>query len=141
MKKIIAITLILFASVAGAQQLGNLTGTVLTSSARTATQTLSPDITNPQWRGGHFIIDVSAYTSGTLTPTIQGKDSASGQYYDILVGSAISATGVTVLKVYPGIAASANAAASDVLPRVWRFKMTGTATPVVTYSVGSQLVQ
>lgn len=141
MKKIILAALLAVSLSASAQQLGNLSGTLLSSSARTATSVVTPDQTNPQWRGGHFIINVSAYTRGTYTPTIQAKDPASGTYYPILIGSAISSTGTTVLKVYPGITAVANGATSDILPRTWRLSFAGTSTPTMTFGVGMFLEQ
>jgi len=123
------------------QQNGNLSSIILPSAARTAASVLSSDITNPQWRGGHFIVNISAYTSGSYVVTVQGKDPVSSNYYDILVGSAITATGTTVLKVYPGIATIAGGAASDTLPRVFRVKVAASATPVATYSIGAFLEQ
>ena len=122
-------------------QAGNLMGVLLPSAARTATQTTSADITNLQWRGGHFIITFSSLTSGTFTPVVEGKDSVTGNYYTILTGTAITASGTTILKVYPGIAPIAGGASSDLLPKTFRFKMTATGSPNATYSVGSALEQ
>lgn len=113
------------------------------SAARTAT-TDTADQTDENAEGVHVIIDVTAVTgtTPTLTPRIQGKDPASGGYYDILVGVAITATGMTVLKVGPGLAATANAAASDVLPDVWRLRCDiGGTTPSFTFSVGAVLAE
>jgi hypothetical protein len=118
---------------------GNLTATILPSAARTAATVNSTDFTNNTWRGAHVIINVSAFTSGTYTPRIQAKDPISGNYYDLLIGPAIAATGTTVLKIYPGIVASPNAAASDILPRTWRVQVNGAATPSMTFSVSAFL--
>lgn len=120
---------------------GNLSAILLPSAARTATSVVSADITNTQWRGGHFIVNVSAYASGTYTPTIQGKDPASGTYYTILEGNAISATGTTVLKVYPGATPIAGGVASDIIPKTFRVSMAASSTATVTYSVGASLSQ
>lgn len=108
----------------------------LPSAAYTATAT-SADLINPSYRGVHVLINVSAYTSGNFTPKIQGKDPVSGNYYDILVGAAISSApaAVVVLKVYPGITAASNVAVSDIIPQTWRITMVGAATPVATFSV------
>ena len=134
MKKIALFVALLLVGVgAFAQQ--SIKGTLLPSAARTATAN-SADISNPVNRGVHVIINVSAYTSGTFTPRIQGKNPITGVYYDILAGNTISSTGVTVLKVYPGIAAVANGSASDAIPGTWRFQMTGAATPSATFSAG-----
>ncbi len=117
---------------------GNVT--VLVSEARTATVD-SPDQANQEVRGLHVIIDVTSITTApSVVPKIQGKDSLSGKYYDVLVGAAIVATGTTVLKVYPGIAASANVAASDILPAVWRVRMEHANADSITYSVGATVI-
>jgi len=113
---------------------------LLASLARTANVD-TPDQTNFGHKGLHLIIDVTAISlTPSVVPTIQGKDPLSGKYYDILVGVAITATGTTVLKVYPGVTASANVAASDVLPLIWRLHMEHADTDSITYSVAANLV-
>lgn len=92
--------------------------------------------------------NVSALTSnaGSLTlaasvvPTIQAQNPTSGNWYDVLVGAAITATGLTVLKVYPGITPVANAAASDVLPATWRLSVVHSDTTPVTYSASAWVI-
>lgn len=126
------------AGLAYAQQ-RNLPVTVLASAARTATTVTSADQVNDSWSSAHVIINVSAYTSGNYTPKVQAKDPVSGTYYDLCVGTAISATGITLLKVGPGFAASPNAICGDMLPRVWRISLAGASTPVMTFSVGAFL--
>lgn len=122
-----------FSSISHAQQ--NIQGSLLVSAARTATAN-SSDRDNVGTRGIHVIVNISAYTSGTFTPTIQGKDPITGTYYTILAGTALNSTGTTILKVYPGITAAANASASDFIPKTWRVSMVGASTPVATFSVG-----
>ena len=113
--------------------------TLYASAARTATVT-GTDQFNLGHRGLHLVIDVTAVTATpSIVPTIQGK-SATGIYYDILVGTAITATGTIVLKVYPGIGAVAGGAASDVLPAVWRLLLTHADADSATYSVAANLV-
>jgi hypothetical protein len=88
-------------------------------------------------------VNVSAMSGSgaSLTVTLQGKDVVSGQYYTVLTSAAITTTGLTVLRIYPGISASANAAANDVLPPVWRvsYAITGTS-PAVTATVGASML-
>jgi hypothetical protein len=99
---------------------------------------------NDMARGLHLVVDITAVsgTSPTLTVTIEGYDPISGKYYTILASTALNATGTTVLKVYPGLTASANAAANDILPKFWRVKWVigGTATPTVTASIAASLI-
>lgn len=112
---------------------------LLASAARTAATVSSADQTNPQWHSVQVIINVSAYTSGSYTPTIQGKDPVSGNYYTLLTGAALSGTGTTVLSVGPGVTAATNTAAGLYLPRTWRITFAGAATPSMTFSVGAVL--
>lgn len=111
-------------------------GTLLASAARTAT-TASDWFCNDEHRGVHVTINA---TAASATPsvvfTIQGLDRTSGQTYDLLASAAITGTGTTVLKVYPGLTASANAVASDVLPRDWRVRAVHADADSITYSVG-----
>lgn len=132
---ILATLLAAFALVATAQS--NVLGTALTSAARTVT-TASADIVNTSYRGAHVAINVTSFTSGTWTPVIQGKDPVSLNYYDICTGPAIAATGLTIVKVYPGITSAVENAptCNDFLPRTWRVNMVGASTPSATFSVG-----
>jgi hypothetical protein len=101
------------------------------------------DLAKHQARGMVLVVNVSAITGSgaSLTVTLQGKDAVSGQYYTLLTSPAITATGMTVLRIYPGITASANAAANDVLPAQWRvaYAITGTS-PAVTATVGANML-
>lgn len=94
--------------------------------------------------GGGHTATVSTTTQGGTTPsivfTVQGKDAVSGKYYDVLVSPAITATGTTVLKIYPGITASSNASANDVLPLTWRVKAVAANAQSATYSIGCNYV-
>jgi hypothetical protein len=114
--------------------------TLLASAARTAS-TDSGDLLNDQHRGVVVVIDV---TAAAATPsvvfTVQGKDPLSGKYYDILASAAVVATGTTVLKVYPGITAAANAAVSDVVPQHWRVKAVAADSDSLTYSMYACLI-
>ncbi len=118
----------------------NYEATLFASAARTATAD-SPDQQNIEARGLHVIIDVTLDPAlASITPHIQGKDLVSGEYYDLLVGVAIAATGMTVLKVYPGITVAANVSASDILPKTWRVRMVHADGDSITYSIGANLV-
>lgn len=113
---------------------------VLASAARTAAVT-SDRYPSYGCRGLHLVIDVTAVTdTPSLTVTIQGYDELSGKYYSLLVGTAITATGTTVLKVYPGIATLAGGAASDVLPNSWRVSIAVGDSDSATYSVAAHLI-
>lgn len=139
MKKLLLVfALLVFTTCALGQSNPNLSGTIAPSAARTATYT-SADQTNLTYRGVAVIIDITAFTSGTWTPTIQGKDVASGKYYTILTGAVLNGTGTTVLYVYPGMVPVTNVAVSFALPKTWRVVLTGASTPISTYSIGVNL--
>lgn len=119
--------------------------TLFASAARNADEN-SADQTNLRYRGLHLILDVTAFAGDdSFTFTIQGKDPASGKYYDLLASAAISTTGTTVLKLYPGLTAAANSVENDLLPRTWRVKadytQAGAAADTLTFSVGAVLIR
>lgn len=112
--------------------------TLLASAARTATNSTASQV-NGDSQAVHVVVDVTAGTSGfSVTPKIEAKDAASGVWYTLLEGLAITATGTTVLRVGPGLTASANATAADYLPQLWRVTMTHADTKSITYTVGAQ---
>lgn len=110
--------------------------TVFPSAARTATAT-GDDIEVRAGRGLHLTINA---TAASATPsvvfTIQGKDVTSGSYYTILASAAITGTGTTVLRVFPGATAAANTVANDSLPGIIRVIATAADADSLTYSVG-----
>ena len=111
--------------------------TLFGSAARTATVN-GDDQVNGGARGVVVVIDV---TAASATPsvvfTIQGKDPATGKYHTLLASAAVTGAGTTVLKVFPGATAAANAAANDCLPAIWRVIATHGDADSITYSVGA----
>ena len=108
------------------------------SAVFTGTQA-TPDQGGTGFRGLHLSVNMTAVPGVvTVTPHIQGKD-AMGNYYDILVGPAIVAIGLTILKVGEGILAAANAVAQDILPDVWRVNFVQSGAGNFTYEVAATL--
>ena len=118
---------------------GSSNVTLLASASRTTSQT-GADTTNYNHAGIHAVLDMTTVGTGSVTLTIQGKDEASGKYYTILAGAAVTTNSTNVYKVYPGITAAANASASDVLPRTFRIIVTANNANAATYSVGYSLI-
>ena len=119
----------------------NRTVTIHDSKARTADPTVV-DQSNAGCRGLHLIIDVTAVdATPSVVFTIKGKDPVSGKVWTILASAAIVATGTTVLKVYPGLTAAANAAANDILPPTWQVTAVHGDADSITYTVTAQLVR
>lgn len=129
----------LFNGVTTDKERGNVNLTLLASAARTAT-TNSGDQVNYNGRGLHVIVDVTVAGTGSITITIQGKDPVSGQYYTILAGAAITTISTNIYKVYPGLPATANVSANDILPRTWRVLVTANNANTITYSVGASMI-
>lgn len=123
---------------------GNVdTAALITVSAAnpSATQN-SSDQTNYNGRGVIVVFRMSSIGSNTgLTLTIQGKDAASGQYYTLLSGAAVTTNSTNVYTVYPGAPATANVSANSPLPRTWRVQVTTSdTTHAVSYTVGASVI-
>jgi len=114
-------------------------GTWLATGARTTTQT-SPDLDT---NGAAYLNVVLDVTDVSATPSVtfkvQGKDPASGKYYDILAGAAVTTQSTNRYRVGPTLAAVANSIAQDYLPEVIRFVVTANNSNSATYSVGWSL--
>jgi hypothetical protein len=109
-------------------------GAVQTLTAQAAGTVATGNLDTQQAKGCILLINVTAVT-GSLTVSLKGVDPTSGASYTVLASAAISATGLTVLRVYPGLTASANATANDVLPNtcvISSVVATGPATATVT---------
>ena len=72
--------------------------------------------------------------------TIQGRDPASGDFYTILASAAITGTGTTILRVFPGSTVTANVSANDTLPKRCRILAAHADADSITFSVGISLV-
>lgn len=81
-------------------------------------------------------ISLLAGTAPTLTVTITGV-TPGGQTYTILASAVLNATGLTVLRVYPGLTGVANLKADDVLPSSVRIDTAigGSAGQAVTATI------
>jgi hypothetical protein len=114
---------------------------ILESAARVATNQTPDQYNYAGHKGLHLFINVTAITATpSVVFTIQGKDSITGNYYTLLVSAAIVATGVTTLKIYPGLVVAGNLAANDVLPLVWRVNCAHGDADSITYSITADLL-
>jgi len=116
--------------------------TVYASAARTATPTA---VTFPAGRYNflHLSIDVTAATATpSVVCTVDGLDTVSGKYYNLLTSAALTESGVPftrVLKIGPGLPVTANVSANDILTDTIRVTMTHADSDSITYSVGANL--
>jgi hypothetical protein len=122
------------------RQRGNVdTGALITATGATTTQTTA-DQTNYNGRGVKVVLDMTTVGTGSVTATIQGKDTASGKYYTLLAGAAVATNSTNVYSVYPGLPATTNVSANDLLPRTWRVVVTANNANPTTYSVGASVI-
>lgn len=109
--------------------------TLLASAARTTTQT-SADIVCYNAKKLIVTLDMTVVGTGSVTVSIDGKDSTSGKYYNILTGAAITTNSTNRYRIGETLAAVANSVAQDYLPRVIRIVVTANNANSATYSVG-----
>lgn len=113
---------------------------VLASAARTATPTKALQ-SNPGARGVQIVINVTAVgVTPSVVFTVQGYSALGAEYFTVLASAAVTATGTTVLRVYPGLVAAANLTANDVLPAVWAVDAVHGNGTTITYSVAATLL-
>lgn len=114
--------------------------TVFASAARTATEP-SATFANYGHRGLHVVIDATASAdTPSVVFTIQGYSGLGDDYYTILASAAVTGTGTTVLRVFPGATNAANTVANDVLPGLWRVNAVHADADSITYSVNAWLL-
>lgn len=111
------------------------------SEARIADVT-SEEFKNHYHKGILILFDVTALAlTPSVVPTIQTRIGPS-TWVDIILGTAITATGEFSLLVYPG---AVGGAFTDVigafLPSVWRLFMDHGDTDSITYSVNQQMLK
>lgn len=118
---------------------GKDTTVIYASAARTATPTAVTKRVD-RYRGCILTIDVTAASATpSVVPKIEGVTS-SGAVYAILTGAAITGTGQTALKVYPGMTAAANVSASEPLPQTIKVTFTHGDADSITYSADLVLI-
>lgn len=112
---------------------------IYASAARTATPAAVTKRVD-RYKGCVVLISTTAVTSTpSTTPKIEGVLS-DGTVYPLLTGAAITGTGQVALKVFPGITAATNVAASDVLPQTIKVTLTHGNANSHTYSVDLVLI-
>lgn len=112
----------------------NTTGAVI---AAGATSGSSVTTTTYNARSMAIIINVSAYTSGTITVAINGITSSNYSYPLISSITGLAATGVSIYRIGPGLTPSAGLVANDLLPRSVQVVIGGTFS--ATFGVDYEL--
>lgn len=112
-------------------------GTLVSASAVTTTQS-SADQVNLSYKGVICVLNMSNAGTGSVTTTIQGKDSASSNYYSVAAGSAQTSNGTTFLALYPGASTAAPSGSTNVagvLPARWRVQGVANNSNATTYTI------
>ena len=117
----------------------NLSYGVFTVAGGTTTQT-SSDLNSQGCRGVAVTIKTTVIGTGSITITINGKDEATGAYYLLLSGAAVTTNTTNTYTVYPGVTVAANVAASTCLPRTFQVVATANNANAATYQVGLNLL-
>lgn len=111
---------------------------VLPSAARTATNN-SELLDSDGCKYLDLVIDITTFSAGSLTVTVQGHDPISGKYYTVLASAALAAAATTVLRVGPALTAAANTVANFAMPKKFRVLLTHADATSITYSIGASL--
>jgi hypothetical protein len=114
-----------------------LESVVINQVAATTTYTSPKDLVNKGCAGVVVTLVTTAIGTGNITLSIQGKDRASGTYYTLLSGAAVSTNTTNRYTVRPGIPVVANVSAADALPELWRIQVVANNSNPATYTVGA----
>lgn len=115
---------------------------LLASEARTATPTIPNSAAIGEFAKVmtdlQIIVDVTLDPStASLQPALQGFDTTSGKWYDLVDSiTAIAATGTSVISFGQHAPVVANGSNQGFVPDIWRFTMTHADAASITYSVG-----
>lgn len=116
--------------------------TFVSALAATNVAQLTTDATS--LTGGAQTAIVSTTTPGTpassIVLTVLGRDTVSGSNTTLRTGTTVTATGLNIYRVYPGLTAAAGATVSDHLPKKWLVSVTHGNVSPTTYSVGATLL-
>lgn len=118
--------------------------TLVTLAAQGAGTINSSDIVNVNGKGVVVGVNTTVDAAGSYTVALQGKDIASGQYYQIAISAGLTTTGFTTIAVYPGIAGTGatspyTVAINALLPRTWRIQIVVTTGPI-TATIGASVI-
>ena len=109
--------------------------TAFASVARVAT----PSVVDVDMGRAHGMVVIIDVTAASDTPSVvfnvDGFDPLSGKTWTLLDSAAITGTGTTILKVAPGLTASANAVATDMIPAIVRIAPVHADADSITYTV------
>lgn len=112
-----------------------------------STQQTSLDQINASGRGVIVTLSLAALSPGiapgSLTLIVEGKDSASGQYYSLLTASSVSVTNTAqtiAYTVHPTALTIPGKSVISPLPRTWRVRVVHNFGSTASYKVGASVI-
>lgn len=114
--------------------------TLYASASRTNTPT-AVVVNTRRARALDLVVDVTTFSATpSVVATVDGFDSLSGQYFNLVTSAACTNTVTRVLQVGPALTASASAS-NAYLPDQVRVTMTHGDNDAITYSVAAHLLK
>ncbi len=114
------------------------TADIITAYA-SVSRTASPSVVDVDMGRAHGMVVIIDVTGASVTPSVvfnvDGFDPLSGKTWTLLDSAAITGTGTTILKVAPGLTASANTVATDMIPAIVRIAPVHADADPITYTV------
>lgn len=113
----------------------------LPSATRSTDQTLGP-FKNPECKGIEILVNVTSLNGGapSFTVEVDALDEYGNNIGSVLKSAAFTTVTARRLVIYPGITASANVAASMVMPQNYQIFVDDTAAANVDYSLVANLL-
>jgi len=114
---------------------------VLITMANSGNTTINSTDQSNYFSRGVIVSNNLTIAAGNLTIKVQGKDTASGTYYDILDSAVISSTAFSTLTIYPGAPVTSNVSVNAPLPATWRVSAVIGSTGNVTGTIGASVIE
>jgi hypothetical protein len=122
------------------------TGAIINANYASSQQT-SLDQLNVSGRGAIVTLNLAATNPGLPQAAVQlvveGKDSASGQYYPLLVGAPVVTQSIpqTITHtIHPNIPVVPGRSVTSPLPRTWRVRVVPVNGSIASYKVGASII-
>lgn len=111
------------------------TAVIYPSEPRTSTPT-AVEFSVKHSLGAVVLINVTAVTATpTITVGVEGIDPVSGGTWTIITSAGITSTGLTPMRIRPGLGNAAGVSAGDLMPETIRVTSTHSDGDSITYSV------
>jgi hypothetical protein len=115
--------------------------TIYASASRTSTPT-AVTINRRRAKAVDVVIDATAITATpSVVCTVDGYDSTSNTWFNLITSAAVTNTSSRVLEVGPGLTAATNLVVNKYLPDTLRVVMTHGDADAITYTVAAHLIR